>query len=415
MADAVYNVMYKLRGWISVPDFKKEISASDVVSIALINRYDVATYPIIRIRFYADMNLIEDLNSNPDDIRISVSLDGGVYKTDKESNTTSIVSPKDSITISGIGYIENKNIPVSKLDQYKMGLRDSGDLNVDSKVPFELFVFNPDIVHNMKSRANSIYRNTTVETVCYDMLSQVGCNVHNITIDPIHNQKRYDQILIPNLTIIDAFSYLDHVYGMYPCGGMLYFDYNYDVYLMDTTAHNSTQTIPIYVHSENSDNMNESGVFYTQSGYHTQVQSSNVSVLTESDIERILNAETVADINLNSLDVHYVTLDKLIANTRYVYGEFIEQRNILHKTDKSTLSEQVAARIDEKITSVDLSCAGMDVSLFKPNSRINLVFETPIRGLNIADAYRMKYACHVFSNVSGELFSAQSTMQLCTN
>jgi hypothetical protein len=327
------------------------------------------------------------------------------------------VYPTEAISFSGYGYIENKNIPVSKLDQFKQGLKDSTDLNVDSKVPFEIYVFWPSIIHKMRSKTHAVYRNSTIGTVCEDILMNlVGLPENKITIDPIQNQKRYNQILIPNLMAIDAFSYFDRVYGLYPHGGLLFMDHQNQIYLSDTAASNGTTTIPIYVRSEKNDAQMESGMFYTGGIYQGQTQSVNVSVLTESDIERVLNPERLSDINVNTLQLHYTDLDKLIDSSnlsRYISP--IEQKNILHKTDRSTLSIQEAARLNEKITEVDLSVAGLDVSLFKPNSRINLVFESPIRGLKIADAYRIRYAAHVFSNTSGELFAPQSTMKLCTN
>lgn len=418
MGNAVYNVMYKLNGWIaSGTSFKQKLSGSDIVSIAIINQYDTATYPIIRVRVYADMNLIENLNENPDDTTIGMTLTGGVYKTDKDTNTTSLVYPTDEISISGYGYIENKNIPVSKFDQFKMGLRDSTDLNVDSKVPFEIYIFWPEIIYAMRSKTHAVYRDSTVGTVCEDILMNlVGLPENKITIDPIQNQKRYDQILIPNLTAIDAFSYFDHMYGLYPHGGLLYMDHQNQMYLSDTSAYNGTTTIPIYVRSEKNDGMTESGMFYSGGIYQIQTQAINVSVLTESDIERVLNPERLSSINLNTLQMNYTDLNRLKDSSnisRYISP--IEQKNILHKTDRSTLTIQEAARLDERITRVDISCAGIDVSLFKPNSRVNLVFESPIRGLKIADAYRICYATHVLSNTSGELFSPQTVMKLCTN
>lgn len=418
MANSVYNVMYKLNGWIaSGPTFRQQLSGSDIVSIAIINQYDTATYPIIRVRVYADMNLIENINENPDDTTIGITLTGGVYKTDKDTHTTSLVQPTSEIAMSGYGYIENKNIPVSKFDQFKMGLKDATDLNVDSKVPFEIFIFWPEIIHNMRSKTRSVYRDSTIGTVCDDILMNlVGLPSNKITIDPIQNQKRYDQILIPNLTAIEVFSYFDRNYGLYPHGGLLFMDHTNQMYLSDTAAHNGTVTIPIYVRSEKNDEMAESGMFYSNGLYQAQTQSVNVSVLTESDVERVLNPERLSDINVNTLQMNYTELDKLKESSnisRYISP--IEQKNILHKTDRTTLTIQEAARLNERITRVDISCAGIDVAAFKPNSRVNLVFESPIRGLKIADAYRICYAAHVFSNASGELFAPQTVMKLCTN
>ena len=418
MSNTIYNVGYTCNQLgISIgesPNISQySMKSSDIVSIALIHRYDTATFPIIRLRLYADMEMVENINVDPNHIFVTLSLFGNIYKIDETDDTHTIVKPTESICISGNGYIENKNIPVSKMDQYKLGVKDTTDLNVDSKVPFELYMYSGDIIHTMRRKVKSIYRNTTIGTVCEDILKDIW----KIQIDPIQNQKRYDQILIPNLTALEALSYFDRYYGLYPNGGMIYFNTDDVAYLSDSSTNNGTIPIPIYIRTEKEDSSNASGVFLHGDRYLHQTQALNASVLSESDIERVMNPEIISDINVHSLEAHHAELNKLFetADIDQVKSKRIEQKNILHKTDRTTLSIQEAARLNEKITRIDISGAGFDITQFKPNSRLNLIFESPIRGLKIAEAYRMKYACHVLTNSSGDIFLPQTTMQLCSN
>ena len=418
MPNTIYNVGYTCnRIGISIGEgtnvSKYSVQASNIISIAIIHNYDNATYPIVRVRMYTDMEVVENITEDPDHIFVTISLYGNIYKIDQETDVHTIVKPVNSLTISGNGYIENKNIPVSKMDQYKLGIKDTTDLNVDSKVPFEMYIYAGELVHKMRRKVQSIYRNTTVGTVCEDILKDV-CHIN---IDPIQNQKRYDQILIPNLTALEAFSFFDRYYGLYPNGGSLYFDTDETAYLSNTAVNNGTDPIPVYVRTEKEDSSNASGVFLHGDRYLHQTQALNASVLSESDIERVMNPEIISDINVHDLSVHFKELDKLfdVSSIDQVKTQRIEQKNILHKTERTTLSIQEAARLNEKITRIDLSGAGFDLSQFKPNSRLNLIFESPIRGLKIAEAYRMKYACHVLTNSSGDIFLPQTTMQLCSN
>ena len=425
MANSIYNVMYELNASISIgvgtntdPTIMR-IQSSDIVSIAIIHKYDTATYPIIRLRIYADMSLMELINTDPDNVYAGFNAIGGLYKTDNDSNTTSLIGSTRTISVYGKAYIENKNIPVSKMDQYKMGVKDTNDLNVDSKVPFELFIYDEKLMHAMRQKTQAVYRDVTVGTVCDDILKKAGLPSNQIHIDPVQNQKRYNQILIPNLMAIEAFSYFDRQYGLYPHGGSLYYDFTQTppmMYLCDTDVYASSNISPIYVRTEKM-NTEDSCIFkagdYT---YKMQTNALNVSVLTESDIERVMNPEIISDINLTSLESQHTKLTRLFQTSDIdSLPNRIEQKNILHKTDRTTISVQEAARLNEKITKVDVSGSGWDISLFGPNARLNLVFESPIRGLNIGDAYRIRYACHVLSNTSGKLFSSQTTMSLCTN
>ena len=416
MSDTIFNTMYRFSGQLSTTGFTRVLQSSDIISISFIHNYDKATYPIIRIRIYADMELITYLTDAPDHINVAITLYGNIYKTDKTDNTNSIVHPVNSITFSGKGYIENKNAPVSRMDHYKSGIRDTDDLNVDSKIPCELFVYDERVIHKMRERVKSVYRNTTVETVCRDIFKQVGLSENNIKIDPIHNQQKYDQILIPNMMAIESFSFFEKYYGLYHSGGSLYCDMTSGstvAYLCesDTTYVSDDTTIPIYVRGEKSDSNGESGIFISDGIYRHQTQALNVSVLTESDIEGVMNPTVISSTNVNSFTHEESTIPDLYRNQ----DKNITPKQILHKYDSAYLSRQVASRIEEKITEIDLAAAGFDVALFKPSSRIQLIFESPIRGLNMNKLYRIKNICHTFSNVSGDLFGSETTMQLCSN
>ena len=93
----------------------------------------------------------------------------------------------------------------------------------------------------------------------------------------------------------------------------------------------------------------------------------------------------------------------------------IEVPDILHKSKNEYVASSYVARLNESITEVDLSGTGFDISRMNVNSRFNLVFATPIRGLDINRIYRASYACHVLTNLDSDLFAAQTTMNLRTN
>jgi DNA-binding protein len=142
----------------------------------------------------------------------------------------------------------------------------------------------------------------------------------------------------------------------------------------------------------------------------------NVSVKTETDIERVLNARHIADINLNDMEAHTEELTDLYATTaKYAKLKNIETPNILHKSVNEYVASSYVARLNENITEVDVSGAGFDIARMKVDTRYNLVFATPIRGLNINKIYRASYVCHVLSNLDSNLFMAQTTMNLRTN
>lgn len=414
MADEIYNTMYDMQSiCIDIGEENITIDKSEIVSIAFLNNYDAATFSIVRFRIYADLTKIQKIIEHPDTLKISAVLQGGIYRMNDTETKPALVKATKEINVSGTGYIESKNIVSSSYDQYEDGTKKSTDLNDNVKVPLEVFCYPKQTIHAMKARARSIYKDTSITTVLENLFS--SCDIFNVEIDPIINPIKYDQVLIPNMSVIDAFSYIDTVYGLYTKGGMLYGDMD-TVYMCNTAVHNGTSPIPIYVESYKN-NTDTSGMKLVGDEYKFVTMAPNVSVTTDSDIERTLHGPKLASINLMNIDdVDIVELENLFEDvTNAIDSENLEVPNLLHKTKNKFIASSYVARLDEHITKVDVSGAGFDITLIKPTTRFNLIFSSNLRGVNMNKTFRPTFANHVLSNTESGLFVASTTMNLVTN
>ena len=410
----VYVTMYTPSLNLLVNNETINLSNSEIVSISFIHNYDTASYPIIRLRIYADLTKIQQICENPDSILVRGCLNGGIYKMNQNTeNESTLVKAVKSINISLKAYIEMKNIPSSTYDQYEDGKKKESDLNVNVKSPLELYCYNEQLVHYMKKRANSIYKDTSIGTVLHDILQQA--NVYNAEIDPITNPKKYNQVLIPNMNIIQSISFIDYYYGLYKKGGMMYGDLD-KLYIANTDVYNGTTPIPIYVESYKNNN-DSSGMTRINNDYQFYIMAPNVSVRSESDIERVLHGPKLAAINLMDMnDIDIVELTNLFEEIKSLsLSENIEVPNLLHKTQNKYIGTSYVARLDERITKVDVSGTGFDIMRITPKTRFNLIFASPIRGIKIDKQYRATFVCHVLSSTDSGKFIAQTTMNLCTN
>lgn len=407
-----FVTLYKPNISLVLPNDTISVSNSEIVSVAFINNYDTMTYPIIRIRLYSDISVIQTLCESPNDIEVRGSFTGMIYKMNDEKKSPVPVAPVNEISFKLKGYIENKNIPTSKFDQYEFGIKKTTDMNTNTKVPIEVYCYNDRLIHLMKQKAPSIYKNMSLTTVISDMLSRNS--IYDFKIDPLTNQNRYRQVLIPNLNLIQALGFFDKNYGMYNKGAMVYGDLD-NLYISNTDVHNNTTPIPIYVESTKS-NSDLTGMKLINKKYQMTTMAGFVSVKTETDIERVLNGRYLADINLTTMEANAEELTDLYASTSgYAKLKNIEVPDILHKSKNEYVASSYVARLNENITEVDLSGTGFDISRMNVNARFNLVFATPIRGLDINRIYRASYACHVLTNLDSDLFAAQTTMNLRTN
>lgn len=410
----VYVTMYTPSLNLLVNNETINLSNSEIVSISFIHNYDTASYPIIRLRIYADLTKIQQICENPDSILVRGCLNGGIYKMNQNTeNESTLVKAVKSINISLKAYIEMKNIPSSTYDQYEDGKKKESDLNVNVKSPLELYCYNEQLVHYMKKRANSIYKDTSIGTVLHDILQQA--NVYNAEIDPITNPKKYNQVLIPNMNIIQSISFIDYYYGLYKKGGMMYGDLD-KLYIANTDVYNGTTPIPIYVESYKNNN-DSSGMTRINNDYQFYIMAPNVSVRSESDIERVLHGPKLAAINLMDMnDIDIVELTNLFEEIKSLsLSENIETPNLLHKTQNKYIGTSYVARLDERITKVDVSGTGFDIMRITPKTRFNLIFASPIRGIKIDKQYRATFVCHVLTSTDSGKFIAQTTMNLCTN
>lgn len=428
-----FSTLYKIRITLSTTDPQGIsnsliVPTSDIISIAMIHNYDMATFPIIRIRLYSDLSTMEMLTQYPDRINVAYNMTGAIYRMNDEDNKSPTpVGGSSSLSFSLKGYIENKNIPVSIMDQYDHGIKKSSDLNTDRKVPIEIYCYDDSLIHYMRKKAPSIFKSMSLSSIIETAFRNQG--TVRLSMDPIHNQEKYDQVLVPNLNINEMLSYFDSRYGLYPKGAQVYGDID-QMYICDSSVENGTKPLPIHVESYKSSS-DMGGMRRYGNIYQMNTKAENVSVISETDIEKVLNAENIMSINVNTMDVDAVSMVKLYpdidkektnrirssGNNKYmkILRDKIESPDILHKTESRYVAETFNARMSERITKVDISGVGFDIGKLNIRTRYNLIFDSPIRGMSINQLYRATTMTHVISNLDSNLFIAQTTMNLCSN
>lgn len=421
-----YAVLYKLNNFtIGVGSENIKLSSENIVSITIINNYDTMTYPIVRFRLYVDITILEQIMDKPDEIKIMSNMIAGVYKlnsTNDSNGSPTIVSGAENITLSMNGYIETKNAPVSFADRYDKGLLKEKDMNNNIKVPIEIYGYHKQIVSFMRSKPASIYKSISLQTTIENMFHRLSLSVDMDTLD---NQMKYDQILIPNLSLLSAVSYLNEKFGLYKKGGQVYHEiYNPNTFTTmricdsDVNRFTKDKLVSLYVYKQTDTNQNGMVKIGTDYQFATMVQ--NVTVLSESDIEQILTSPIVTTENVSLLKLDMVIMDKLFPelsnrDNSTLNEPLLQRPSIFHYNVSNYIALSHAARINEKITKIDISGVGFDIGKMKIDTRYGLVFESPIRGANINQYYRATFANHVITNMSGDLFIANTTMSLVSN
>ena len=416
-----YSVLYVPNLALTSPSWNHVIKQSDIVSITIIHQYDVKTFPIFRLRLYSDIDVIQHLTNDPDNISLTGSLDGNVYRMSTEDDSSPVVvSGATNLQFELKIYLENKNIPTTIMDQFENGIKKESDLNVNMKVPIELYGYDANLPYLMKRVCNSVYQDMTIQSVIEDIY-QRG-DIKSLHIDALDQQTRFDQILIPNLSVSQAMVFFESYYGLHEKGTQVYGDFDHIMYISNTDCRKMLDNtcLPIYV-EDIKNNSDMGGLKSIDDKYFMSTMATNVSVITETDIEKQLQSLHIGAINVNTDAITTATLDKLY-DEEYIKSYLSSEQNylrdlpnILHKHINPYLPSMIGARIQEKITKVDVSGVGFDIGAMKIDSRYNLLFDTPIRGMDMNAMYRATYVTHTLTPMSAEYMVAQTTMNLCTN
>ena len=410
--EQTYQTLYQVNLVLSVNGINYQVSHSDVVSISFMHNYDTMTFPIIRVRLQSDLALLQNILEYPDEIEIVGTLNGNIYLLQDDQSKPTIVSGAHNINFQMKGYIEHKNMPTSVMDQYRDGKRITTDMNQQSKIPIELYGYNQSLVYYMKRLTQSIYKNMGMESIIEDMFSRG--NITKYQMDPLNQQTCFDQVLIPNLNLLQALVYFDTYYGLYEKGCHVYGDLD-QLYVSNASSEIYGNIVPIRVMSSRNESDMVGLKKYDNETYQMSVMFNNVSVLSESDIQRLMAAENIGAVNVNTNEIQSASLKELYEyKTNEIFGEQ-SIPHILHKHLNPFIATSNAARIKEKITKIDLSAGGFDIGAMHVNTRYNILFDSTIRGDGIRGLYRPNFVNHVLSNNGNDLLTSQTTMQLCKN
>ena len=413
MTSNQYSVLYDISLIFNVHNKTYTVDTSNITSVSMLHNYDTLTFPICRFKLECDLSLIQDLLDYPDEIEIICSLDANIYQMFDNSSELNVVGGAKNMSLCLKGYIENKNIPTNVMDQYDNGIKRETDLNVSRKVPIDIYGYHQNFIYGLKRLSEAVYHNITIQDIIEDALTRQS--IQDFKIQVIEQQTKFDQVLIPNLDIIQMLAYFDQYYGMYSTGAQVYGDLDNILYITSTdTSHVNNSILGIRVADYKSDSDMGGLQKNADDTYTMNVLSTNVSVLTETDIERILNSDAVNAVNVNTEEVQSASLKEMYPATTLISGKE-GTPNILHKHTNPFVATMNAARVKEKITQVDLSCNGMDIGSLHIDTRINLMFDNALRGADMSGIYRMCFANHVLTPLTGQLFTSTSTFRLCKN
>lgn len=412
-----YTTLYEIGASISNGSSSTLVlSNDDVVSLSIINDYDYATFPIIRIRLYIDIDKYTYINDDPNNLTVLIECNPSVNKinqTDSGATYTKVYcSGSVAFGMNGTlnGYVETKNNAYTKYDNYQMGTERDSSLNTNNKVPITIYCYDAELVRAFKQKVPGIYKNTSLQYIVNDMVNKCGITKNNIML--FDNSEKFDQVLIPNLSLMEAISYLDTYYGLYEHGTQMYCDNFNGLFLGPATPTNSNgTTMNIRVASYKAGD-SFSGVIWTDANTSSyQTPDTSVVIKSQTDLEQATNSQIFGSMNVATYESVETYLEETFKNSDLTN---ITTPDIIHKSKNKFIPSMYKARVNERNTRIDLSLNGyVLMNGFDSRTGFSFTFDNPIRGIDIGRVYRPMNATHVLTNIGSGVFDIQSTFQLC--
>jgi hypothetical protein len=271
-------------------------------------------------------------------------------------------------------------------------VNDEHDLQmIDNKV--ELYLFKSTSLDGTKSsNTNVILKNATVTDAIAYLASSAG--LRNILMSPPDNTEKYDILLIPPLSILKAFLYIDIYYGLYKTGSMIYFglDRTYIIkYTGGATAYELEEKPTLVITIPRTDNSFRSTVLgqvgeYTYIGdFHT------LDIANDSIANNYIAGNGSQFVDSYTGDIYYSTGHAFNKNTNFL-------RLLENKTENEYLSTMYTKQAESNSIVITVNMQDIDISKLTPNKMYKVSFEDSAIAPLYSGNFFLSYARHSFIN-----------------
>lgn len=419
---SIFNANDKIQKWrycvnkvsIILSDQKViDLPVERITQLEIEENYEEYYFPLIKISMALEHSIYYQILKDKLSCLIHLRIDR--YYITEDTGSKSLYKRFINHTFSMIMDDATDDMSISiKEDEnrtnYTTKIKDvSNELSaVDNVVSFYLFKEN---ISGTKENVNKILSNANVtDAIAY--LATAG-NLGKVLLAQPENVKVYKELLIPNMSILKAFGFIDTYYGLYKSGSIIWFglDHIYigpynnkgnayvqgELPITNIVVPKGTNTEYINslgtVKKENDNNSN-----YIVCDYKT------INIQNESVSNDYINANSIETIDSYEDETNVSTSSATSKN-----GNF--KKIFKNKTENEFISEMYTAQTNAKSVVITARLQDFNISMVTPNKKYNMIFEDTNYTKKYNGNYMISGASHAFLK-DGEDFSISSTIVL---
>jgi len=388
-------------GTISIPPYR-------VKELEIIEDFEKNVFPIFRLVAIVESSTYKKIIRNKNKVNVTLIMDS--YYSYIDSTTRH--DPGHRVLDTPLQLLMNDNIEdlmytqklTTNLKDYTHAIEiDEHDLQmVDNAI--EMYLFKSDSLDKTKSsNCNIILKNATVTQAIAYITAKAGFNKRELIMSRPDNTETYDVILIPPLSVLKAFLYLDMYYGLYRTGSLIYFGItrNYIIkYTGEFTAWSADEFGPGEAVGE--DDVLKIVIPKTDNSF-------KASTLGQIDKKSFIGDFHTIDISNDSIANNYIYgngsqfVDSYTGETYASTGlAFNKNTNYLrlleNRTENEYLTTIYTKQTEGNSIVVTVNLQDVDISLITPNKMYKLEFEDGTISARYEGKFFLSYAKHTFIN-----------------
>ena len=392
---------------------KEEIPTERITGIKIENHFEHAIFPIFKITLVLERSryyrIIENRNNVKFKLRMQkyYSFNGSIEKS----------MESDVINDLFIWFPEDSNKDYEKDILREEGRSKNSDDNELDKLTneIELFLFKENVT-GIRSNFNAVLNNIDLQTAVAYLLSKA--NVKHIMMSPFDNNKQYETIILPPLSIDKQIQYLSNTYGFHKTGTVIFFGLD-SAYIIDYNG-----KLTAYKDKENSETViyvleksNTKQIFAGLIKRHDEEKDyyvANSSSFSHQSISVPANVvdgtnPVVIDTKVSSSETNQNTKENNKSSIQTI-GD-MNDYVIYNTTSNPYMSDTLSAQQKASSNVITIALEHTNIDSFKLNKKLSIVFEDASYNKLYKGNYNIMSAIHIFTN-NGNSFYCTSSITL---
>ena len=283
-----------------------------------------------------------------------------------------------------------------------------GELSkVNSSHSFYLF---KSTVNTLKNSVNAVLSKANVSDAIAFLATR---SFTQVLMSQPDNTTVYDELIIPPMSLLKAFSFIDTYYGLYKTGSLIYFglDTNYIIpYNGKCTAYKVNELQNTNIIIPKSMSASQAGTLCSIKKYNDRKSNYIVGDYKTINIENQSISNNYINANdLQSVDSYSGESTKVDSNAKSKKENFIKVHE--DKTENKFIASTYAAQTNAKSVIISVRLQDYDIFAISPNKKFNMIFEDSKYTSKYNGEYILSGAVHTFIN-EGASFALSSVLVL---